>query len=80
MFDRMEIRALKFGESYFTEDWATPQGDTSKRCNIVFLLYLIKYKDKLILIDAGCETMPGFEMKNFCGTIKALEKINIVPE
>lgn len=58
----------------------TKDGDPNKRCDIVFLVYLITHGDKKILVDAGCETMPGFEMRNFCGTVAALERENVTPE
>lgn len=76
----MEVIAVKYGDSYFFEDWVTPNGDPEKRLNIIFQVFLIKHNDKLILVDAGCETLPGFEMSNFCGTIKALEKKGIKPD
>ena len=71
---------MKYGESYFFENWVTPNGDSKKRLKIIFQVFLIEYRDKLILVDAGCETMPGFEMSYFCGTVKALESKRIKPE
>lgn len=55
-------------------------GDKDKMRDIVFKIYLVKTGEKLILVDAGCETMPNFVMENFIGTVKALENINITPE
>lgn len=76
----MEIIPVKYGDSFFFENCVTKNGDPKKRLDIVFQVYLIKLEDKLILVDAGCETMPGFEMSNFCGTIKALELKGIFPD
>lgn len=76
----MKVTAIKYGDSYFYENWVTPNGNPDKRLDIIFQVFLIRYSDKLILVDAGCETMPGFEMSNFCGTIKALEKKGIKPD
>lgn len=75
----MKVTAIKYGDSYFFENWVTPNGNPDKRLDIIFQVFLIEYQDKLILVDAGCETMPGFEMSNFCGTVKALENIGIKP-
>ena len=47
---------------------------------IVFMVYLIKTENRLILVDAGCETMPGFVMTDFIGAVKALENIGVQPE
>lgn len=55
-------------------------GDSNKSVNIDFILYLIKPGDKMILVDAGCETMPGSIMKNFIGTTQALKNANIPPD
>lgn len=73
----MEIVSIKYGESTLPESWVFQNGDVSKKYPIVFLIYLIRTDDKNILVDAGCETMPGFDMKNFIGPIKALENIGV---
>lgn len=76
----MEIIPLQYGESFLSEDMIFASGNKNKFREIVFKLYLVKDEGKLILVDAGCETMPGFEMKNFIGTVGVLENINIRPE
>ena len=76
----MEIKELKYGESVLPESMCFTGGDKNKFREIVFKVYLVKDKEKLILVDAGCETMPGFVMKNFIGTVSALEKINVSPQ
>ncbi len=76
----MKIQALKYGESVLPEDMIFINGDKSKIRQIVFNIYLVKTDNKLILVDAGCETMPGFAMKKFIGPVQALKNINILPE
>lgn len=76
----MQIIPVKYGKSTLSEKMIFINGDENKFREIVFKLYLIKTNEKLVLVDAGCETMPGFEMKNFIGTVGALEKINITPD
>ncbi len=73
----MEIVPVKYGESTLPESMIFINGRTNSVRDIVFKVYLIKTDDKLILVDAGCETMPGFVMKNFIGPIKALSDIGI---
>ena len=75
----MDIIPLKYAESVLPESEIFENGDKNKNRDIVFKVYLIKADERIILVDAGCETMPGFVMKNFCGTLKALENINIFP-
>lgn len=76
----MEIIALQYGESLLSEDMIFVNGNKNKFREIVFKLYLVKDESKLVLVDAGCETMPGFDMKNFIGTVGVLKNINIDPE
>lgn len=74
------IEPIKYGESVLPEKMCFVDGADNKNCDIVFIVYLIKTDDKKILVDAGCETMPGFVMENFDGTIKALEKRGYSPD
>lgn len=76
----MEIIPLQYGESFLSEDVIFVNGNKRKFREIVFKLYLVKDESKLVLVDAGCETMPGFDMKNFIGTVEVLKNINIYPE
>ncbi len=76
----MKIVPVKYGESTLPESMIFINGSEKKVRDIVFKVYLIKTEDKLILVDAGCETMPGFDMKNFIGPIKALENIGIAAD
>ncbi len=74
---KYDIIAVKYGESYLSEKMIFSGGAEDKLRHIDFIVYLIKTDKRLILVDAGCETMPGFEMKKFCGPLKALAKLNI---
>ncbi len=76
----MEIIPVKYAESLLPESMIFENGDQNKLRPIVFKIYLIKSENRNILVDAGCETMPGFDMKNFSGPIKALEKIKVLPD
>ncbi len=76
----MQIIPIEFGRSVLPESMIFVNGKRSEFREIAFKVYLIKTEEKLILVDAGCETMPGFEMRDFQGTVKALENINILPD
>ena len=76
----MKITPLHYGDSVLSEDMIFLNGDKNKVRKIQFKIYLIETPDKLILVDAGCETMPGFVMENFIGPLKALENFNVTPE
>ena len=76
----MKIIPIEYGKSVLPENMIFINGDENKLCEIVFKVYLIKTDEKLILVDAGCETMPGFEMRDFVGTVKALRNIDVLPQ
>ena len=77
--NKMKIISVEYGKSVLPENMIFINGDENKSREIVFKVYLIKTDEKLILVDAGCETMPGFVMRDFIGTVQALENINITP-
>ncbi len=55
-------------------------GAENKLRPIIFRIYLLKTENRLILADAGCKTMPDFDMKDFIGPINALKNIGITPD
>ena len=76
----MKIIPIEYGRSVLGEHMIFANGNEKKEREIVFKIYLIKTDKKIILVDAGCETMPGFVMKDFIGTLQALKNIDIMPE
>ncbi len=74
-----EIIPVNYGKTSLPENMIFYGGDENKIQPIILRVYLIKTEDKLILVDAGCVTMPGFDVKDFFGPIEALKKINISP-
>ncbi len=76
----MQIIPVEYGKSVLPESMIFINGDENKFREIVFKVYLIKTSQKLILVDAGCETMPGFVMRDFIGTVQALKNIDITPD
>ena len=75
-----EIIPINYGKSVLPENMIFQNGAEDKVRPIVFMVYLIKTENRLILSDAGCETMPGFVMTDFIGPVKALNNIGISPE
>lgn len=70
----IDIIPVKYAESTLPESMVFQGGASDKKYPIDFILYLLKTKEKLILIDAGCDTLPGFVLTNFKGVVKALEE------
>ena len=76
----IEILPINYGKSVLPESMIFENGAENKFRPIVFKIYLIKTENRLILVDAGCDTMPGFDMRDFIGPVKALKNIGILPE
>ena len=71
------IIPVEYAKSVLPESEIFQGGNKEINHEIVFKIFLIKTNDKMILVDAGCETMPGFIMRDFIGPLKALKKINV---
>ena len=76
----IDIIPIDYGKSVLPESMIFENGAGNKFRPIIFRVYLIRTENRLILVDAGCVTMPGFDMKEFIGPIKALQNIGIKPE
>lgn len=75
----IDIIPIDYGKSVLPESCIFQNGAENKFRPILFRIYLLKTENRLILVDAGCETMPGFDMRDFIGPIKALNNIGISP-
>lgn len=75
-----ELIALKYADSTIPESWVFEGGSPDVRVPISFVVYLLKAGDRRILVDAGCETMPGFDMRGFISPVEALRKVGVAAE
>ena len=73
----LSLYCLKYGQSSLPESMVFVGGDKEKTIPISFCIYLIRLGERNILVDAGCDTMPGFVMKNFYSPAQVLEDIGI---
>ncbi|MBO5323116.1 MAG: MBL fold metallo-hydrolase [Oscillospiraceae bacterium] len=76
----MRIHAIEYAQSRLPESMVLAGGNSNKQLDISFLLYVVEIEHRRILIDAGCDSLPGFEMKNFISPAKALSDYGILPE
>lgn len=74
------LLAIKYGETFINEGMAYRGGDRSVEVPISLIIYLIDTGDKKILVDAGCDTMPGFSLSHFCSPVDVLQRAEIEPE
>ena len=64
--NKLCLYCLKYAESFLPEKMVFEGGSSKRIIPISFAVYLIKQGNRNILVDAGCDTMPGFDMKKFC--------------
>ena len=62
-----KIIRIDYGKSTLDECAVYEGGSRKDSIPILFSVFLIVTEERHILIDAGCETMPGFEMGNLAG-------------
>lgn len=74
------VYCLKYAESTLPENMVFAGGDKNKKLPISFAVYLIRLKNKNILIDTGCDTMPGFKMKRFYSPAFVLRELDITSD
>lgn len=60
--NKLSAYCLKYAQSKLSKSMIFHNGSAEKKQPISFAIYLIHSNDKNILVDAGCDTMPGFVM------------------
>lgn len=74
------FKKIIYGETELSEAAIFQNGSPHILRPIILAIYLIKANDRLILVDAGCDTMPGFRLKNFIGPVSALKNAGYTAE
>ena len=77
MKEILRIVPLIYAESVLGEDKVFAGDSREVKLPISFTIYLLETKERRILVDAGCETMPGFDMRNFISPVEALRRIGL---
>ena len=73
----MRLTALKYGETEISEAMAFQNGREDVKLPISLMFFLIEVGEKKILVDVGCDTMPGFPLKKFQKPVKVLESYGV---
>ncbi len=69
--------ALKYTESELSEHLVFDGGSSDVSLPISFAIYLIQTENRRVLVDAGCDTMPGFRMRRFYSPAFVLREIGL---
>lgn len=76
----LDFKQIKYADSYLSESAMFIGGVKGKMVPIVFSFYLFVLNDKIVLVDVGCDSMPGFIMENFVLPDYALSKYGVLPD
>ena len=76
----MQIIRITYGETTLPESVIFVGGDENKQVPIILSVFVVKTPDATILVDAGCEDLPGFELTNMQSPVKVLQQQGINPE
>ena len=77
---KLSLYAFKYGQSTIAENYVFRNGLKSRRVPISFLFYMIEMSGRRILVDTGCDFMPGFVMEHFITPVALLKRYGITPE
>lgn len=75
--NNLSVWALKYGESTLPENMVFKGGSSNISLPISFAIYLIQTENRRILVDVGCDTMPGFLMRRFYSPAFVLREIGL---
>lgn len=73
----LKLTAFQYGKTEITERMAFVDGDPQKKLPISLLFFLAETEQRKILIDVGCDTMPGFHLYEFQAPVKVLEEYGV---
>ncbi len=73
----MKLTAFQYGKTELAEHCIFAGGDPDKKSPIALLFFLIEDGAQKILVDVGCDTMPGFDLFEFQKPVEVLESCGI---
>ena len=76
----LRVVALKYGQTDLPFSMIYQGNSSAERVPISLTVYLVCIGKRKILIDAGCDTMPNFELRHFCGPVAALEQYGLASD
>ena len=78
--EELSIHAIAYGRTTLPGDMVLSGGDPQQIWPISLLLFLVETDGHRVLIDAGCDTMPGFVLEDFRSPAAALADYGIAPD
>ena len=78
--NKLSLYCLKYAESFLPESMVFAGGDGEKKIPISFVIYLIQTEKANILLDPGCDTLPGFQMRYSSPPAAVLAQVGLSAE
>lgn len=75
----MKITSIVYGRTTLPESMIFDGGDATAHRPIALRSYLIECEGRRILVDAGCDTMPGYVVTEHIGPREALRGVGLDP-
>ena len=76
----MKLTAFQYGKTYIQESLALSGGNKDISLPISLLFFLIEEGDEKMLVDVGCDTMPGFFLEEHISPVILLEQHGVKRE
>lgn len=73
----VKLTAFEYGKTALSEKMAFPDGDPNVMLPIALLFFLVETEDRKILLDVGCDDLPGFTLFAIRKPIELLEEYGI---
>ncbi len=70
----MKLTAFQYGKTELSMSAVFQGGNLNEKIPISLLFFLLETEGRKILVDVGCDTMPGFELFEFEKPVEVLEK------
>ena len=70
----MKLTILKYAESVIGENFVFSGGKKGRIWPISFFLFLFEEENRKILVDTGCNVLPGFPLSRFIKPLDLLLK------
>ena len=74
------VQQIKYADSFLPEEAVFAGGCKEKRIPIVLSFYLLQTDTRTVLVDAGCDDLPGFVMLERFSPVEALHRHGVSPE
>ena len=71
----MKLTAFQYGKTDLTMRAVFQDGNPNEKMPISLLFFLIETDGRKILVDVGCDTMPGFELFEFKKPVEVMENV-----